>query len=93
MFVHAQSFEDLTADSESNPDSELTGGSHSALGESEEGEAKEEEEEEQRGGAVTEEEQKEPEEEKQEVQSGVRLKEEDSHSLLMASKTGQTNYY
>ena len=77
MFVHAQSFEDLTADSESNPDSELTGSSHSALGESGEGEAKEEEEEEQRGGAVTEEEQKEPEEEKQEVQSGVRLKEED----------------
>ena len=47
------------------------------MGESGEGEAKEEEEEEQRGGADTEEEQKEPEEEKQEVQSDVRLKEED----------------
>uniref|UniRef100_A0A3B4D720 Vacuolar fusion protein MON1 homolog n=2 Tax=Pygocentrus nattereri TaxID=42514 RepID=A0A3B4D720_PYGNA len=74
MFVHAQSFEDLTADSESNPDSELTGSSNSALVDSEEGETKEEE---QRGGADNEEEQKEPEEEKQEVQSGVRLKEED----------------
>ncbi|XP_026880742.2 vacuolar fusion protein MON1 homolog A isoform X2 [Electrophorus electricus] len=36
MFVHAQSFEDLTADSESNPDAELTGNRRSAVGDSEE---------------------------------------------------------
>ncbi|KAI4884814.1 hypothetical protein NFI96_003261 [Prochilodus magdalenae] len=71
MFAHAQSFEDLTVDSESNLDSELTESSNSAVGESEEGEAKEEEE--QKGDTDTKEEQKVPEE----VQSAARLKEED----------------
>ncbi|XP_076859429.1 vacuolar fusion protein MON1 homolog A [Brachyhypopomus gauderio] len=42
MFVHAQSFEDLTADRESNPEAELTESSQSTLGESEEVEEKEE---------------------------------------------------
>ncbi|XP_066527524.1 vacuolar fusion protein MON1 homolog A [Hoplias malabaricus] len=75
MFVHAQSFDDLTVDSETDADSELSGSEGLALGESQEEGEKEEEE---RGGEENSGyEQKDPEKEQQHDQSSVRLKEED----------------